>query len=167
MSDITPMHWYLLQCKPNQQKRAEAHLINQGFETFSPELRAERLYRRQRIVRTEAVFPGYVFIQLSPNSNWRALHATRGVSRLVSFNGSPHIVPDDLVMGLQQQYSAELAPMALFKAGDCVQITEGCFKNMDAIVNAVTSDERIIVLLNILHSEQMIAFPAGQLAKAG
>jgi hypothetical protein len=36
----------------------------------------------------------------------RALHATRGVSRLVSFNGSPHIVPDDLVMSLQQQYSA-------------------------------------------------------------
>jgi transcriptional antiterminator RfaH len=63
------MNWYLLQYKPSQQKRTEEHLINQGFETFSPELRAERIYRCQRIVRTEAVFPGYVFIQLNPNSN--------------------------------------------------------------------------------------------------
>lgn len=167
MSLLNGVNWYLLQCKPNQQKRAEEHLVNQGFEMYSPEIRAERIIRRQRIVRVEAVFPGYVFIQLNPDSNWRALHATRGVSRLVSFNGSPHIVPDDLVLALQQQYSAELAPKALFKAGDCVQITEGCFKNIEAIVKAVTSDARIVVLLKILHSEQMLAFPVQQLARAG
>ena len=167
MSTVSNMNWYLLQCKPNQQKRAEEHLTNQGFETYSPEIRAERIIRRQRIVRVEAVFPGYVFIQLNPASNWRALHATRGVSRLVSFNGSPHIVPDDLVLGLRQQYSTELAPKALFKAGDSVQIIEGCFKNIDAIVKAVTSDARIIVLLKILQSEQTLAFPVEQLAKAG
>ena len=118
-------------------------------------------------MRVEAVFTGYVFIQLNPASNWRALHASRDVSRLVCFNGRPHIVPDDLVQSLQQQYSTEQVPKALFKAGDCVQITEGCSKHIDAIVKAVTSDERIIVLMTILHSEQMIAFPAGQLAKAG
>ncbi|TFH72277.1 transcription/translation regulatory transformer protein RfaH [Gammaproteobacteria bacterium LSUCC0112] len=167
MSTVSDMNWYLLQCKPNQQTRAEEHLINQGFEIYSPEIRAERIIRRQRIVRVEAVFPGYVFIRLNPASNWRALHATRGVSRLVSFNGSPHIVPDDLVQSLQQQYSADQVPTALFRAGDRVQIMEGCFKHIDAIVKAVTSDERIIVLMTILHSEQMIAFPAGQLAKAG
>jgi transcriptional antiterminator RfaH len=37
----------------------------------------------------EAVFPAYVFIQLNLASNWRALLASLGVSRLVSFNGSP------------------------------------------------------------------------------
>jgi transcriptional antiterminator RfaH len=167
MSLLNGGNWYLLQCKPNQQKRAEEHLLNQGFETYSPEIRAERIIRRQRIVRVEALFPGYMFIQLNPSSNWRALQATRGVSRLVSFNGSPHIVPADLVAGLQQQYSNELAPIALFKAGDSVQITEGCFKNIEAIVKAVTSDARIIVLLKILHSEQTLAFPVEQLAKAG
>lgn len=162
---MSGLNWYLLQCKPNQQKRAEEHLNNQGFKIYSPEIRAERIIRRQRVVREEAVFPGYVFIQLNFNCNWRALHATRGVSRLVSFNGSPHMVPDDLVISLQQQYSTDQAPVALLKAGDFVQITEGCFKNIDAIVKAVTSDERIIVLMTILRSEQMIRFPAEQIAK--
>ena len=161
------MNWYLLQCKPNQQNRAEEHLANQGFFTYAPQLKVERVIRRKRVVRDEAVFPGYVFIQLNQASNWRALHATRGVSRLVGFNGNPQMVPDDLVLSLQQQYSADQVPKALFKAGDCVQITEGCFKHIDAIVKAVTSDERIIVLMTILHSEQMIAVPAGQLAKTG
>ena len=167
MSLLNGVNWYLLQCKPNQQKRAQEHLINQDFVTYAPEMRAERIIRRQRIVRVEALFPGYVFIQLNPDSNWRALQATRGVSRLVSFNGSPHIVADDLVLGLQRQYNTELAPKALFKTGERVLITEGCFKNIDAIVKAVTSDARIIVLLKILQSEQTLAFPVEQLAKAG
>jgi transcriptional antiterminator RfaH len=167
MSLLNGVNWYLLQCKPNQQKRAQEHLINQDFVTYAPEMRAERIIRRQRIVRVEPVFPGYLFIQLNPDSNWRALHATRGVSRLVSFNGSPHVVSDDLVLGLQQQYSTDLAPKALFKAGERVVITEGCFKNIDVIVKAVTSDARIIVLLKILQSEHTLAFPVEQLAKAG
>lgn len=167
MSFLSSASWYLLQCRPGQQRRAEHNLNNQGFETYSPEIRAERIIRRQRIVRIEALFPGYLFIRLHPASNWRAMHATRGVSRLVSFDGSPHAVPDDLVLNLQQQYSIDQPPVALFKAGDCVQITDGCFKNIEAIVKAVTADERIIVLLRILQSEQLIAFPVAQLARAG
>ena len=31
--------WFLLQCKPNQQARAQAHLDNQGFTTYAPRLK--------------------------------------------------------------------------------------------------------------------------------
>jgi transcriptional antiterminator RfaH len=164
MSDF---NWYLLQCKPNQQKRAQEQLINQSFEICSPEIRAERIIRRKRVVREEALFPGYLFIQLSGESDWRALHSTRGVSRLVSFNGSPHIVPSDLVASLQRRYSLDQAHKALFKEGDCVRVTDGSFKNVEAIVKAATADERIVVLIKILQSEQTLAFPIGQLAKVG
>lgn len=159
--------WFLLQCKPNQQARAQAHLDNQGFATYAPRLKAERVIRRKRIIRDEAVFPGYLFIQLTPRSDWRALHATRGVSRLVCFNNAPHKIEDGLIAALQQQYNPQQAPTSLFKPGDTVSITGGCFKDLQAIVKAVTSDERIIVLMNILHSQQAMAFPVTQLARAG
>lgn len=162
-----PLNWYLLQCKPNQQNRAQAHLDNQGFTTYAPRLKAERIFRRKRIVRDEVVFPGYLFIQLAPHSDWRALHATRGVSRLVSFNNEPHRIEDDLIASLRQQYSPQQTPSSLFKPGDAVSITDGCFKDIQAIVKAVTSDERIIVLMNILQSRQLVAFPVTQLARAG
>tara|TARA_R100000306_G_scaffold62394_1_gene69426 strand:- start:23613 stop:23789 length:177 start_codon:yes stop_codon:yes gene_type:complete len=46
-------------------------------------------------------------------------------------------------------------------------VTDGCFKDIEAIVKAVTPDERVIVLLHILHSPQTLAFPVTQLARAG
>ena len=161
------MNWYLLQCKPNQQQRADENLNNQGFCTYTPQLKAERIIRRKRVIREEAVFPGYAFIQLDATSDWRALQATRGVSRVVSFNGLPHPVPRELIDGLRQQYNPQQAPASLFKPGDTVSITDGCFKDLQAIVKAVTSDERIIVLMNILQSQQAVAFPVTQLAKTG
>ena len=172
MSDCLPtghrrLNWYLLQCKPNQKIRTQAHLDNQGFTTYAPRLKAERIFRRKRIIRDEAVFPGYLFILLAPHSNWRALQATRGVSRLVSFNDAPHKIEDGLIAALRQQYSPQQAPTSLFNPGDTVSITDGCFKNLLAIVKAVTWDERIVVLMNILQSQQTVAFPVGQLRKAG
>ena len=161
------MNWYLLQCKPNQVNRARENLGNQGFDTYCPEHKVKRLLRRQLSIKSEPVFPGYLFIQLDAHSNWQALRATRGVSRIVSFNGMPYPVSDTLISALQQHYGEHITPAPLYQAGDKVRITDGCFKDIEAIVKAVTSDERIIVLMNILHSEQALAMDARQLAKAG
>jgi|5_EtaG_2_1085323.scaffolds.fasta_scaffold169396_1 transcriptional antiterminator RfaH len=162
------MKWYVIQCKANQQQRAESNLCNQGFDIFSPCIAVERIVRRKRVVREEAVFPGYIFIRLDiEQSDWRALSSTRGVGKIVSFNGSPRSVSDDLISALHQQFDAQEKPVALFKAGDKVQVTDGCFKDIEAIVKAVTPDERVIVLLHILHSPQTLAFPVTQLARAG
>jgi len=161
-----PLKWYLLQCKPSQQNRAQAHLDNQGFTTYAPRLKTERIYRRKRMIRDEAVFPGYLFVQLDSHSDWRALQATRGVSRLVSFNDTPHRIEDGLITALRQQYSSQQIPKSMFKPGDTVSITEGCFKDIQAIVKAVTSDERIIVLMKILRSQQAMVFSVMQLARA-
>lgn len=158
-------HWYLLQCKPNQTERAREHLQNQGFTLYAPTLQAERLLRRQRVTRTEPVFPGYLFIQLSPQCNWSAVRATRGVSRVVAFNGQPHPVPNRLIDALRQKYHSSSAATPLFAAHDKVRITDGPFRDCEAIVKAVTGDERVIVLMNILQREQALAVAIGALEK--
>lgn len=162
----TPV-WYLLQCKARQQARAEEHLQNQGFAIYSPVHRVKRVRRGQYETRLESVFPGYVFIELTDNSNWRALYGTRGVSRLVSFNGRPHPVESGLVGALKSRFMAQTEPQALYAPGQRVVITEGCFRHLEAIVQAVTADERIIVLMNIMHSQQALAMDAAQLTRVG
>jgi len=160
------MNWYLIRCKANQQLRAQSNLAMQGFDTYTPTLLHERVLRRQRVIRSEPVFPGYIFIQLGAESNWRALRSTRGVGQLVSFNGAPQALPDTLVQALHTRFDAHQA-MPLFRPGDCVQITDGCFRHLEAIVKAVTADERIVVLLNILQSQHALVFPVTALARAG
>jgi len=162
----TAPRWYLLQCKAQQQTRAEWHLTQQGFEHYAPQHNVKRISKGKVAVRSEALFPGYLFIKLGQESNWRAMSATRGVSRAVSFNGSPHPVPDELIEGLQQRLLQPAAPRALFKQGEHVVIKEGCFKHIEAIVKGVTADERIIVLLKILQTEQALIMSPTQLSKA-
>ena len=160
-------HWYLLQCKPQQQSRAEWHLAQQGFDTYTPQHQVKHLARGKVTLRTDALFPGYVFIRLNEESNWRALRATRGVSRIVSFNGAPHPVPDELIAALQQRLATPQVPAPLFRAGERVVITEGCFKHVEAIVQGESADERIIVLMRILQTEQAVEMSPAQLARAG
>lgn len=162
-----PFQWYLLQCKTQQHARSQMHLLNQGFVIYSPEHKAKRIVRGRPETRIEALFLGYLFVQLNEFSDWRALSATRGVSRVVSFNGRPYPVPEALIEGLQQRFLQQINPEPLFKAGQKVLITEGCFKHIEAIVKAVTPDDRIIVLLNILNSQQRLHIPAAQLVKVG
>ena len=162
------MKWYVIQCKANQQQRAEANLCNQGFDIFVPYISVERIVRRKRVVRQEAVFPGYIFIMLDlEHSDWRALNNTRGVGKIVCFNGTPSCVSNGLINALRKQFYVLDNPVALFKMGDKVQVTDGCFKNIEAIVKSVTPDERVIVLLHILHSSQTLAFPVTQLSRTG
>ncbi len=152
--------WYLLQCKPLQQARAEQNLQQQGFHFFAPLHRVQKLRRGKVQVQDEALFPGYVFIQLHEQSNWRSLRATKGVSRLVAFGERPLAVPDALIAALQQRLAEHGdTPQALYKKGDRVLITEGCFRHIEAIVQAVTPEQRIVVLLNILNTQQAVQLP--------
>jgi transcriptional antiterminator RfaH len=159
-------HWYLLQCKPLQQARAELNL-QQGFTFYAPAHTVQRLRRGRVDVGTEALFPGYVFIKLHSQSNWRALTATKGVSRVVGFGERPLAVPDALIAGLQQRLQAPAAPVALYKAGDRVLMIDGCFKYIEAIVQAVTPQQRIVVLLNILNTQQAVQMPLAAVTLAG
>ena len=159
--------WYLLQCKARQQGRAEYHLTLQNFEHYAPRHAVKRAGKGSVETRSEALFPGYVFIRLGEDSNWPAVRATRGVSRLVSFTGAPHPVPDTLIAALEQLSTRSSTPKALFDPGERVVVTQGCFKHVEAIVKSVTADERIIVLMHILQTEQELEMPATQLARIG
>ncbi|MEX0740628.1 MAG: transcription/translation regulatory transformer protein RfaH [Pseudohongiella sp.] len=170
MSGREPDHsqqWYLLQCKARQQNRAQMHLANQGFHYYAPVHLVKCVRRGHYQARTEALFPGYLFIELNSTSDWRALYATRGVCRLVSFNGQPHPVAQDLIDALRKRFSQQTEPETLYQPGQRVVVTDGCFKHIEAIVKAVTSDDRIIVLMNILHRQQSLALPAAALARTG
>ena len=159
--------WYLLQCKSQQQARAEWHLAEQNLECYSPVYPKKRVLKGKVEVRNEVLFPGYAFIKLHSDSNWAALRSTRGVCRVVSFNGAPHPVPQALIEALKHRTAQAAEPAPLFKQGEKVTITEGCFKHVDAIVKGVTADERIIVLLTVLQTVQTIKFSPDQLEKAG
>ncbi|MCY1401192.1 Transcription antitermination protein RfaH [compost metagenome] len=145
--------WYLIQCKPRQDARAEENLIRQDFNCFRP----TKLLKRTS-EQTESLFPGYLFIRLDKYSdNWHPIRSTRGVSRLVTFGHQPIAVPDEVVHQLQQKLGNFPASERIFNPGDTVRINAGSLKDLDAIFLSRDGNERVLILLKLLNREHSIS----------
>ncbi|MDZ4297733.1 MAG: transcription/translation regulatory transformer protein RfaH [Moraxellaceae bacterium] len=162
---MTDRHWYLVQCKPRECFRALDHLKNQAFEAFLPTRSREVVRRGKCQVIEEPLFPHYLFVRLSDVAdNWAPLRSTRGVARVVRFGDIPLSVPDDIVSALQQPVPA--APQAMYSVGDKVQITQGALAGLDAIFAASDGDERVVLLIKLLHQDQMVKVPLSQVRRS-
>lgn len=157
--------WYLIQCKPRQDERAEEHLLRQGYTCYRPRHTRERLLRGQRRDVEESLFPGYLFILLSQLDNWAPLRSTRGVSRVVSFGNQPMPVSQELIDCLQQRCSA-VSTEQFLESGDKVRINHGAFAELEAIFLSMDGNERVVLLMNILHREQKIRVPLASIRKS-
>ena len=152
------LHWYLVQCKPRDSFRAAMHLQNQGYSTFHPTHLVRKRVAGKASIVTEAMFPHYVFVRLHEDVNWSSIRSTRGVTKVVSFNGWPCKVEDAIVHGLRYQcalLNGEV-PDTLYMPGEKVTIVDGCFKDLQAVVTANKGDERVVLLLNLLNRPQLL-----------
>jgi len=147
--------WYLLQCKPRQDGRAQEHLLRQGFECFAPVLAAQTICAGKLREGQQPLFPGYVFIRMGAQDNWLSLRSTRGVNRVVAFSGQPCQVQDAVVDHLRQR-CAVTGPMPALIPGDRVQVSVGGFADMEAIFLSMEGEERVMLLFNVLNRQQRI-----------
>lgn len=156
--------WYLVQCKPRQDDRAQEHLERQGYQCFRPLHQYECIVRGRRQVNIQSLFPGYLFIALAADANWAPLRSTRGVSRVVGFGGMPAEVDIRLICQLQRRSAQE--PTPVLRTGQSVRIFEGGYAELDAIFLAMDGDERVVLLLNLLNRQQQISVPLASITKA-
>lgn len=155
---MTSRNWYVIQCKANESFRAAENLENQGFEVFHPFIQVEKVRQGKLKLIDEPLFPYYLFISLSEVAdNWRPIRSTRGVLKLVSFGHQPVRVADELVEMLRERVAPQ--PEDYLKSGDRVIIEEGPFKGLNAIFQSKKGEERVILLLELLHKQQRLEIP--------
>ena len=146
-------NWYLLKTKPRQEIIAKQNLKNQGYGSFCPIVKINN--------RLVVLFPGYLFVQLNEKTqNWSPINSTKGVSHFVKFGLNFAKVPISVIEFIKtnQHLTADkLKDLNNFKTGDKVQISDGAFKNWVAIFKCYKSDERVILLMNLLGREQSLS----------
>jgi transcriptional antiterminator RfaH len=158
--------WYLVQCRARQEERAQEHLQRQGFECYRPLYERERVRRGCKRFEIAGLFPGYLFIRLDHiHDNWAPIRSTRGVIQIVRFNDFPLPVADGIVEQIRRRIETGRPREPYLHSGERVIVTEGSFSGIEAIFLASDDDQRVIVLLNILHSEQRLSFPIGSVRK--
>ncbi len=144
--------WYLIKIKPRQEKIAIANLENQNYQVYCPFALINN--------RNQFLFPGYLFINLDNESqDWSPIRSTKGVLNFVRFGLNFAKIPDkviDLITQNEKNTANKISNINHFRKGDKVQITDGVFKSCVAIFQSVKSDERVLILLNLLGQEQTI-----------
>lgn len=153
--------WHAVFCKPQQDARAEAHLLNQGFEIFRPKVRRQQSQGGRRRVRIESMFPRYLFVRLrTAAQDWGPIRSTRGAVGLVRNGQQAASVPLPVIEALRERCDAHdivnLNGSIDYQIDDPVEIIDGPCAGYRALFKARTSEERVSVLLTLLNHERCV-----------
>lgn len=150
------MSWIVVTLKPNQSKKAEENLLNQGFTTFFPKI----TYPTNEKLVTKDLFQGYGFVQFTEYEKLLSINSTKGISRVMRINDSFAKLADSVIEDINQQLSnlnSQLAIRRPFKKNDKVIIKLKVLDNQEAeVMNVSNKKDSQKVLLKILNSSQVV-----------
>ncbi len=163
--------WYAVQTKSRQEQIARENLVRQEFRVHLPLIRMAKKRRRGRWQTvTEALFPGYLFVELDLLiQNAAPIRSTRGVLGLVRCGVTPLPVPPALMEQLLAASNGDEALIdaeSFIKPGDRVELVEGPMAGLTAIVQEKTSEKRVLLLLDLLGRKNKVVVDIQQLVPA-
>ena len=163
------MAWFVVRVKPQMEERALWHLLNQNFEAYLPRYRKRIRHARKTKTVLRPLFPGYLFVNMdTARQRWRSVNGTVGVIALVQFGDMPASVPADLVNAIRQHEDQDgairIEPQGLQK-GDRVRVREGAFADYTALLDEISDDKRVVLLLDFMGREVRVKASMESLAK--
>lgn len=150
--------WYLLYTKPRKEDSVTESLRRVNRQVYNP-----KLIKRQRMngvqkKQVSPLFPCYVFAKFEIPYDIRMIQYTRGVRRIISFDGMPTPVSDGLVSVIrsrEREGYVEMVPS--FQDGDSVVVKEGPFRDFIGIFqNELNDSERVVVLLSAIATKRIV-----------
>ena len=149
-------HWYLLQTKFKQEKKAAQELGQQNISVFLPLYRHEKIIRGNKVIKEEPLFSRYLFARLDvENTNWTSVRSTRGISNFVAFGNGPAIVDQAIVKELKK---IDLMPEeSYFKAGEKIRVASGSLEGLSAIYQTENGSSRSYILLEFMQQNQYLS----------
>lgn len=167
MADLTQATpgWYCFKALPKKEHIASEILRREaGLETLCPRIAYMKKTRRGKVRFVEPLFPGYVFVNADLQATYRRIRATQGIRDIVAFGPRLPRLPEGFIDDLRQRLDAEnlrALPEPVIRKGTKVSITEGPFKDWEAMVSGeMDARQRVAVLLDFLGRQMEIRIPA-------
>jgi transcriptional antiterminator RfaH len=146
--------WYCLRSQPKHEHIAAAHLrLLEGVTVFCPRIKFKRATRQGLVSVTEAMFPGYLFASFELGEMHRQVLYAPGVSGIVRFADRYPTVDEGALAQLREHIGGAEVKELNYKLsqGDDVEIVEGAFVGLEAVVTQVLpAKERVKVLMEFL-----------------
>lgn len=164
------IYWYVLRSKPHKEEFLWEQLLARRIEAYYPQIRVQPVNPRSRKVRP--YFPGYLFVHVNLEQvTLSNLQYMPGASGLVTFDGQPPTVPENLIQAIRRRVDEINAAggevLDGLEPGDEVTVLAGPFEGYEAIFDTSLSDnERVRVLLKMLGDREVpLDLPTGQVKR--
>lgn len=146
--------WFCLKAQPKREHIAAVGLRRQqNIPCFSPRIRFQKMTRRGTVWFMEAMFPGYLFARFFYLQERRKAEHSPGIQSIVSFGEQIAVIEPEAIASLQKTAGEDeiVTIDPAIQVGQSVQITEGPFQGIEALVTQLLpAKERIRVLLEFL-----------------
>jgi transcriptional antiterminator RfaH len=152
--------WHVLMTKPRKERDVAAALEARDIEVFAPFLDYHGK-RGQLLVRP--FFPRYIFARFDwATSGFTQVQWTSGLSQVVSFEGEPAEIEDEVIEFLRLRIGdLDGDELMRIKPGERVRVTQGPFRDYEAIFEGrVNGEGRVAILLEILGRQTRVQLDA-------
>lgn len=162
------LNWYVIQTKPANEHRVEAHLSNQEIAVFLPMLESFHYLNGKMIPKIKPMFPSYLFARLDIHAAYYKVKWTRGVNKILGIGGDPIPVSEKVIQTLHQRMG-ENSVVRLdddLEEGSIVQFTSGPFKDLMGVFDRKMSDGgRVRILLSLIGVDASVQVSRRQIKK--
>ena len=154
--------WYVAHTRPRCEKKLVAYCDREGLLTTLPCYRSVRRYRGKKVVFFKPLFPGYVFLQISPDQRQKVYQSDYAANVLD--------VPDqvlfsqqlsDILEALETELEVRLAPT--IGPGHRVRIKYGPLQGMEAWVESRSGMSEVLLRLEYIGQAAAVRIEADAL----
>jgi len=145
--------WAVVNTQPHRERMALENLVRQAFKAYCPLVRRRIRHARRVHEVLRPLFPGYLFVHLSPQTPcWRPIMSTSGVRMLVRFGEQPAFIADDFIQELKShEIDGEIVrPANALMIGQSVHVADGPFSGLVGTIIDMNDKDRLVVLMNLL-----------------
>lgn len=143
--------WYAISVCPRHEKQVAQHLDAKRVSYFLPVYSSLRQWKDRRKQVEIVLFPGYVFVNITPQERLSVL-VLPSVVRFVSFQGRPAIVPDHEIRAIRIGNSSgvNIQPHPYLRKGQRVRVIAGPLIHTEGILARRNGRFRLVLSVESL-----------------
>jgi len=143
--------WYAAYTASRHEKTVAEHLRQRNIECFLPLYETVRRWNNGRHRVQLPLFPSYVFVRMAMCDKLRVLQVP-GLAQLVTFQGSPAVLPDSEIETLRGALAAGVMaqPYRYLNVGSKVEICRGPLQGMRGVLLRHQGQFRVVLSVEMI-----------------
>jgi transcription antitermination factor NusG len=146
--------WYAIQTMPRHERKVAAELRQKGLHTLLPLFPSTRQWSDRVRVLDMPLFPGYVFVQMSPAPDVRiVVLRSQGVTSFVGVRGVGVAIPENQIAAIESivDQNVPFRPYPFLNIGQRVAIRGGSLDGIEGILTEIKGDLSLIISVDLIH----------------